>query len=596
MRENVKIYEEEGRKVVRGLGAFDIAIPEEITNFKSLIKYSKEKYGEKTAFLYKRNRKAVRKSYIDFAKDVDCLGTALCTNDLKNKKIAIISENRYEWSLAYMAVTAGTGVVVPLDKHLPEGEIVNLVERSGCEAVFFSKNYLEIMKKIEETNSHLKQYICFDDVEIDKNSKIKTLAMCMERGEKRLKEGNTTFLKSNISPEDTSILLFTSGTTKRSKGVLLSQKNILSNLFACSALIGVKNNDVHLSLLPLHHTFENTIGFLFMLYSGVCVSYSEGIKHISDNLKEFKVSALVAVPAIFETLYNRIWAEIKKSGKVNMVNRLLKLSEFFLKCHIDLRRLIMSPVRNKISPNLRLMASGAAPMRKDIIEFFEDLGISFIQGYGLTETSPLICATVPGKNIAGSVGFPVRDVEITIDSPDSDGIGEIFTRGENVTKGYFDSLNETQEAFSKDGWFRTGDLGVIDDSGSLKITGREKSMIVLYNGKKAFPEEFEELINSLNDVKESFVWGQKSADNDVQICAEIVLKDDSKKENVLAEIKKINEGVPKYKIIRYVLFSHEELIKTTTLKVKRSVEEKKIQSFLNDNDLEIRRAHGMWLE
>lgn len=596
MRKNAEIYQENGRKIIRGLGDFEVKIPEEIKDFKSLIRYAKNKYQEKTAFLYKRNRKTIRKSYSDFAEDVDCLGTELCANDLKNKKIAIISENRYEWSLAYMAVTAGTGVVVPLDKHLPEGEITNLIERSGCEAIFFSKNYKEIMEKMAGTNTKLKQYICFDEIETEKNSKIKVLKEYMEKGKARLEAGHKTFLKAEVNPEETSVLLFTSGTTKRSKGVLLSQRNILSNLFSCSALIRAKEKDVHLSLLPLHHTFENTLGFLFMFYAGVCISYCEGIKHISDNMKEFQVSVLVAVPAIFETLYNRIRTEIKKSGKEKSVNRLMALSSFFLRLHLDLRRWIMAPVRKKISPKLRLMASGAAPIRKEIIEYFESLGILFLQGYGLTETSPLICATVPGKNPAGTVGCPVKDVEITIDSPDQDGVGEIYVKGKNVTKGYFDSPEETKKAFTEDGWFKTGDLGVIDENGNLKITGREKSMIVLYNGKKAFPEEYEELINAIPGVKESFVWGYKTKDNDVQICAEIVLEEASKAEAVEEAIRHMNETIPKYKIIRYVLFSKNELIKTTTLKVKRALEEKKIEEFLQTRGLEIRKSHKMWIE
>jgi len=596
MRKNVEIYEENGRNIIKGLGALEIQVPEELNDFRSLITYAKNRYKDKTAFLYKKNRKIIRKSYEEFAEDVDCLGTELCANDLKNKKIAIISENRYEWSLAYLAVTAGTGVVVPLDKYLPEGEIVNLVERSGCEAIFFSKTYKDVMEKIAQSNIKLKQYICFDEIERKKGSKMKTLKEYIEKGKKRLVSGHKTFVKAEVNPEETSVLLFTSGTTKRSKGVLLSQKNILSNLMSCSALIAIKETDVHLSLLPLHHTFENTLGFLFMFYSGICISYCEGIKHISDNLKEFNVSVLVAVPAIFETLYNRVRTEIKKSGKEKMVNRLLGLSEFFLKMHLDLRKWIMAPVRKKISPSLRLMASGAAPIRKEIIEYFESLGILFLQGYGLTETSPLLCATVPGENMAGTVGFPVKDVEITIDSPDEAGIGEIFARGANVTKGYFDSPEDTTAAFSEDGWFKTGDLGVIDETGCLKITGREKSMIVLYNGKKAFPEEFEELINVIPGVKESFVWGQKATDDDVQICAEVVLEEASKDKFVLEEIKKINEGIPKYKIIRYVLFSKDELVKTTTLKVKRPIEEKKVQEFLTERGLEVRRAHGMWVE
>ena len=394
----VEKYEENGRVIYKGIGNFD---GDSLMNLRDLVNRSKIKYGDRTAFKFKRDRKLVEKSYKDFASDVDCIGTALCSSDLKNKKIAIISENRYEWAVAYMAIANGTGVVVPLDKHLPQVEIENLLERGKCEAIFFSKQYVSIMEDIAKNNSRVKMFICMDEIPMDKKKRFVTMDYLAGEGTKKLIKGNKTFVEAEINNEAMSFLLFTSGTTKASKGVMLSHKNIISNINACAAIIKLKEDDVHLSLLPLHHTFENTIGFSYMLYSGVCIAYCEGIKHIAQNLQEFNVSILVAVPAIYETLFNRLQDGIKKSGKSGFVKKLESISEILYKWKINLRRLIMSPVRNKLAPKLRFMVSGAAPIDNNIIKGFERMGIRFLQGYGLTETSPLVCVTNPFYELIG---------------------------------------------------------------------------------------------------------------------------------------------------------------------------------------------------
>lgn len=593
-KKEVLIYEENNRTIYKGNGNID---GDKLLNLRDLVTSSKTKYGERIAFKFKRNRKIVEKSYLDFASDIDCMGTALCTLGLKGKKIAIISENRYEWAVSYLAIANGTGVVVPLDKHLPESEIENLLLRSKCEAIFFSKQYKEIMKSISLKNNFVKKYICMDDIPMDKEKKFVTMDYLAGKGTKELIKGNRCFTNAKIENESMNFLIFTSGTTKASKGVMLSHKNIISGINSCAAIIKLNKDDIHLSLLPLHHTFENTIGFLYMVYSGVCIAYCEGIKHLAENLQEFGVSILIAVPAIYEALYKRFNEGIKKSGKENAVKTLEKLATFCDKLGFNARRKIMSPIRNRISPKLRFMVSGAAPMKEDIIETFENIGIRFVQGYGLTETAPIVCATNPEKRMVGGVGYPVKDVSVTLDNIDENGIGELLVKGGNVTLGYFENEEETKEVFTEDGWFRTGDLAQISKDGEVKIVGRAKSMIVFPNGKKAFPEEYESILNLENFIKESFVWGYKTKDGDVQICAKIVV--DGKDENVASKveevIKEINKNVPQYKIIRYFILTNEELIKTTTLKIKRPIEQKNTEEYISSTGKDMRKLNKSFI-
>ena len=593
-KKEVLIYEENNRTIYKGNGNIDC---DKLLNLRDLVMSSKTKYGERIAFKFKRNRKIIEKSYLNFASDIDCIGTALCTLGLKGKKIAIISENRYEWAVSYLAIANGTGVVVPLDKHLPESEIENLLLRSKCEAIFFSKQYKEIMKSISLKNNFVKKYICMDDIPMDKEKKFVTMDYLAGKGTKELIKGNRCFTNAKIENESMNFLIFTSGTTKASKGVMLSHKNIISGINSCAAIIKLNKDDVHLSLLPLHHTFENTIGFLYMIYSGVCIAYCEGIKHLAENLQEFNVSILIAVPAIYEALYKRFNEGIKKSGKEKAVKTLEKMASFFDKFGLSARRKIMAPIRNRISPKLRFMVSGAAPMKEDIIEAFENIGIRFVQGYGLTETAPIVCATNPEKRMVGGVGYPVKDVCVTLDNIDENGIGELLVKGGNVTLGYFENLEETKEVFTEDGWFKTGDLAQISEDGEVKIVGRAKSMIVFPNGKKAFPEEYESILNIENFIKESFVWGYKTNDGDVQICAKIVV--DGKDENVASKveevIKEINKNVPQYKIIRYFILTNEELTKTTTLKIKRPIEQKKTEEYIISTGKDMRKLNKSFI-
>lgn len=603
----VKVLNENGKRISKGLGFLE---GEPVSDLRELVKRSRKKYDKKVGFKYKtKDNGIVTKTYRDFDEDIDSLGTALISLGLKDKRIAIISENRYEWGVSYFATVNGTGVVVPLDKYLPKNEVLSLIQRGKVDAIFYSATFQDMMDEISKEDDTLKFYICIDTIEtnekITEDSRFYTLKDLLFKGKELLESGNRDFVDCELDKEKMSILLFTSGTTNMSKGVMLSHSNISANMTSIVKIIKILPNDVHLSLLPLHHTFENTIGLCFMVYNGVTIAYNQGIRYLSQNLNEFDVSILVAVPAILEAMYKKIQDTIDKSGKRKMFNMLISISEALRKVGIDVRRKLFKSVFDKIGPNLRLAVSGAAPMDPEVIKGFEKLGLFVLQGYGLTETSPVVSATSEFVTAPGTIGVPVSDVEVTIDSPDENGMGEILVKGKNVMLGYYEDENATKEAITEDGWFKTGDLGVIDENGILKITGRAKSMIVFTNGKKAFPEEFEMLLNSVTGIKDSFVWGNEAPDGDIQVCACIVLdreqlnqmfNGDFEQKDISTmlnkAIREINNNLPQYKIIRYFVTTEKELIKTTTLKIKRKEQSKLVQHYLNENHLDMRKASG----
>ncbi len=603
MNNGFEIYNENGRRIVKGHGHYEST---HVSDCRELVKRSAKIYGQKIAFKFKRDGKLIEKTYIDFDREIDALGTALYSLGLNGSYISVIAENRYEWGVSYFSIINGTGVGVPLDKYLPANEVENLVSRGRVEAIFYSQTYQDMMVEFSKKETTLKYYICMDDIELPDDSRFLSMSSLTRKGTELVEQGDKSFIDANIDREEMSILLFTSGTTMASKGVMLSHKNIASNVSSVSALMEVYPTDVHLSLLPLHHTFENTIGLMFMLLMGVTISYSEGIRHLAQNIREFNVSILVGVPAIFEAIYSRVMDGIEKQGKMGLIKTMKKISNFLLKLGIDVRRKIFHPVLDKLGPDLRLMVSGAAPISAEILSGFQSFGITFLQGYGLTETSPVISATTYFHNVHGTIGIPVKDVEVTIDAPDENGIGEILARGDNVMLGYFENPEETNKVMEDDGWFRTGDLGVIDERGYLKITGRAKSMIVFTNGKKAFPEEYEILLNLIPGVKESFVWGNKAPDGDIQVCAKLVIdkeyfeqKGYTKEQigdEIEAAIKNINKGIPQYKILRYFVLSHEELIKTTKLSIKRPLETDKMKMYLDKVGVDIRKINKSFID
>ncbi len=594
------------RKTVTGLGYYPT---ETVENIKQLVKNSIDKYGHKAAFKYKEDNIIKQKSYKEFGDEVDALGTALHSLGLKDKRIAVIGENRYEWAISFFSIVNGTGVAVPLDKYLPVVEIENLISRGRVDAIYYSSSFDEDMKQLAQKNTGIKYFICMEELQGEYPSGFTSIPRLIKLGKELLEAGNRSFIDAVIDPEALSILLFTSGTTSMAKGVMLNQRNVCSDVSAVTSIIKIYPNDVHLSILPLHHTFELSGGMLFMIKNGVTIAYTEGIKHIAKNLKEFDVTLLVVVPAILEAIYKKLQEGLKKAGKDKTVRVLGTVSNALAAVGIDIRRKLFRKVLEQIGPGLRLAISGAAPIDKEIINGFGTLGLKVIQGYGLTETSPVVAANNDFYNIPGTIGQPLQGIEVAIDNPDESGMGEIVTRGPNVMMGYYEDEAATREAIDQQGWFHTGDLGFIDDKGFITITGRAKSMIVFTNGKKAFPEEYEMLLNNIEGVKESFAWGNTAPDGDIQVCAKLVINQavleeklgrrpetEELAEMLQQEIKRINQDIPQYKIIRYFVLSYQELTKTTTLKIKRPIETKKVLEQLESANTNMRKANGKVIE
>ena len=606
MAKGIRIHSKDGKRIVEGLGYYESG---EISDLRQLVKGSVQRYGNAMGFRFKdKNGKITGKTYKEFENEIDSLGTALHSMGLKGLRFSVIGENRYEWGVCYLAVANGTGIAVPLDKYLPEAEVATLVDRGKVEIIFYSPAYHSMMVSLSEKNRRLKYYICMDKFETGfSDPKFLALPDLIDKGRKLLESGDKSFTDAEIDKTGMSILLFTSGTTSMSKGVMLSHRNIASNVMEITAAIKAGPGDVHLSLLPLHHTFENTVGFLFMIHAGVCIAYCDGIKYIAQNLKEYEVTLLVAVPAVLETFYKRLMEGIKKAGKEKLVNTLIKVSEFLRSVGIDLRRKLFKSIFEQFAPNLRLAVSGAAPLDPQVVVWFGRIGFNLLQGYGLTETSPVVAANNDYVNEPGTIGYPLKGIEVAILDPDENGMGEIITRGANVMLGYYEDPDATAEVLSDDGWFRTGDLGTIDKKGFIRITGRAKSMIVFTNGKKAFPEEYEVLINNIPDVKDSFAWGHKAPDGDIQVCAKIVIDKEAfsgevefPEEEVSAKldaaVKSINKNLPQYKIIRYFIISFEDLIKTTTLKTKRNKEFERVSTVLRNTGLDMRKLSGKFID
>ena len=558
-------------------------------NLKEMLQKSGELYGDKTAYLFKTEKEDEfeKITHKEFRDDINKLGTALIDMGLKDKKIAVISENRYEWGVAYLAVVTGTGIVVPLDKALPDNEIESLMIRSEVEAIFYSKKYEKIMQEIKEKQTTKVKYFISMDLE-KKSNTIYSQKELINRGKQLIEQGNKEFLDAKIDNEKMSIILFTSGTTAVSKAVMLSHKNICSNLIDIASVIKVDETDRFLSFLPLHHTFECTVGFLYPISKGSSIAFCEGIKHIADNIKEYKITAMISVPILFEMMYKRLIKGIEKKGKLGTVKKGIVLSQFLLKFKIDIRKKLFKEVHDNLGGKLRLLVAGGAALDSKAEKGFNELGFTMYQGYGLTETSPVISAEDDKYQRLGSIGkaFPSLDVKIV--NPNEEGIGELVAKGPSMMLGYYQNEEANKETIDEEGWLHTGDLARIDKDGYIFICGRKKFVIVLKNGKNIYPEELESLIDKIEGIKESFVYGLPQSDGDYKICAKIVYdkelmeevykvsEKEKIKEIIWKEVKKVNKMMPAYKYIRDITITDEELIKTTTQKIKRFEEMKTV--------------------
>ena len=564
--------------------------PRIVKNYREMIEYSVKNYADKVAYKYKKNGdlkhvEYVEKTYEQVGKDIKAFATELLNKGLENRKIVVIGNNRYEWCISYLAVTSANMIIVPLDKALPNNEIENLVIRSEAEVAIFDKKYIEVMKKLKkDTNANLKMLICMDNI---KDNDVENFSQLLQKGKELLKNDDNRYEKVKVNPEKMSIMLFTSGTTNVPKAVMLSQKNICANLSDFASWVKLYPTDTLLSFLPIHHTFECTVTFLYGFYSGCTVAFCDGLKYIQKNLVEYKVSVFVAVPLVLETMYKKVQKAIHDQGKEKLISTMVKISNSLLKCKIDLRKVIFKKILDNLGGNIRLVLYGAAPMNKETIVGFNNFGIELVQGYGLTETSPVIAAETDKEKKPGAVGLALPSLNVKIDHPDENGEGEILVKGPSVMIGYYHNYEENQKAFI-DGWFRTGDYGYITEDGFIYVTGRKKDIIVLQNGKNVYPQEIEFLINKLPYVTESLVYQRGKDKTDTMLCAKIVYDKDLIKEKlgektekeyqelIWEKIKEINQQLPVFKHIKKISITTEPLIKTTTQKVKRYEELKRV--------------------
>lgn len=550
-----------------------------ITDLKDMLNKSGEKYGEKIAYKIKIEKEKYKTfTHKEVRQMINSLGTKLIDMGLKAKRIAVIGENRYEWEIAYLSIVCGTGTVVPLDKSLPQNELEKVIERSGVEAIFYSGKYENVLENIVRRGiGNLKTLISMDLKEHKEG--IYSQKELIEEGQKLINKGDKRFIEAPIDNEKMSIMLFTSGTTSDSKIVALSHKNLVSNLMDIKSCLDINEKDVFLSFLPLHHVFECTVGFLFSLYCGAQTVFCDGIRYIVENLNEYKVTVMASVPAIYERIFKIIRKEINESGKIE---KILENEEKYKNSSMEEKKKVFKNIHDMLGGNVRLLISGAASLDKEIEEKYRNLGLNLVQGYGLTETSPVIGIGNKKYHRIGSVGKTVPSVEAKIINPNKEGIGELIVKGPNIMIEYYKNKEATKEAI-KDGWFYTGDLAKIDEEGYIFICGRKKNVIVLKNGKNIYPEEMENLINKIEGIEESFIYGKQLSEDkeNIKIYAKIVYNEEVVKnaykvnefneihEEIAKKIREINSLMPKYKAIRGFTLTTKPLIKTTTNKIKR---------------------------
>ena len=556
----------------------------EITDLKDMLKKSGQKYGKNIAYkIRKEEGKYKTYTHEEVRKMIDGLGTSLIDMGLKDKRIAVIGENRFEWEIAYLSIVCGTGIVVPLDKSLPENELESLLKRSEVEAIICSGKYIETLKKVRTKNL---KYIISMDLEKTEDEIISQKEL-IEKGKKLVENGDTRFTNAEIDNKKMSIMLFTSGTTSQSKAVALSHKNICSNLMDIASTLDVNSKDIFLSFLPLHHVFECTVGFLYPLYIGAQIVFSDGIRHIPENLKEYKASVMASVPAIYERLFKIVRKQIEKKGNLEEI---LIEEEKHKNDSMENKKAIFKDLHELLGGNIRLFISGAASLDAKIEEKFRNLGFNIVQGYGLTETSPIVAVGNNKYHKIGSIGKALPSEEVKLLNVNKQGIGELAVKGPNVMIGYYKNKEATEKVL-KDEWFHTGDLAKIDEEGYIFICGRKKNVIVLKNGKNIYPEEMESLINKEDGIEESFIFGKQMSEDptNIKIFVKVVYnkehfegktKEEIEKE-ISQKISEVNKVMPRYKAIRGTIISDEPLIKTTTNKIKR---EKNLEVILGKED------------
>lgn len=537
----------------------------EITDLRDMIRKSSQMFAERNAFLVKKDGKYQPVTYMQYMADINALGTKLVDMGLKGEKIAVIGEASYAWAVTYLAVVCGVGVIVPLDKELPKEEIDNLINVADVKMIIYSPKVKTIDK-----STKVDYKVCMGD-ELD---------ALIDEGKKLLSDGNRQYLDAVIDPEEMQILLFTSGTTGMAKGVMHNHRSICTNLMSMVKMYQLYPDDVFLSVLPIHHTYECTCGFLCPIYKGCTVAHCEGLKYIVQNLKETKATIVLGVPLMFEKMWRTINKNIDKNGMRKKVNLAMKIAKTADKVGIDVKRKLFKQILDNFGGRIRTFISGAAAIDPKVSEGFRTIGIQLVQGYGLTECAPIAALNRDVYFRDAAAGLPLPGVEIKIDNPNDDGIGEVLIKGDNVMMGYYNAPELTEEAIV-DGWYHTGDLGYLDKNSFLYLTGRMKNVIITKNGKNVFPEEIETYLGRSRFIEDSLVQGKEKGD-DVLISAQIMpnypeieaeLGADYTQQQLIdlikSEVDKANELTQGYKRIAKFSIRVRPFTKTTTHKIQR---------------------------
>lgn len=587
-----------------------------------ILERGKKIHGDRSAIVYRPTVKSdpVTVTYKELYTQCQALKESLLGLGLGGQRIALVGANSFTWMLSYLTICWDTGVACPLDAMLTGFELAQLIQRAEVKAVILDPAALKSLLPFVEDCPLVEQWIVHN-MDYDKDQKAleelsellqahtgqaQDLSLLLEAGAEKLAQKGPS-PDNPLADDELLVLLFTSGTTAVSKAVMLSHANITADIRALLETVQFKDPVRTLSLLPLHHTFENTCGLLSVLSLGGCIHVCDGLRYIGKNIKEYHVHMVIGVPKVFEAIHKRILSNIERSGQMRKFKFGLFLSKFLRFFGIDRRRQIFASVLEELGGDFYIAISGAAALSKEVIDFFYDIGIEILQGYGLTETAPVVAGCNTQYNVRGSCGQPLSGVTLAIDTDQPNEPGEILIRGDMVMLGYFQNEAANQEVFGEDGWFHTGDIGYIEPKKQvLYLTGRTKSMIVLPSGKKVFPEELESLLNNQEYVKDSLVFGQEDGNGDIVLTAKLVLDQEKMakegkgpkeiQDTLENYIKEINHLVPSFKGIRSYAYSFQDMIKTTTLKVKRNVETQRLQDLIKREQLGWRDLIGVNLD
>ena len=537
-----------------------------------LMRQATEEAGDKIAFMYKEGKENIEVTYAKFQEDTIALGTAITELGLNDKHIACIGDNSYKWLTTYLTVLKSDGVFVPVDKELPIEDIINILKSSDSEILFYAEKYEKYVEQILREATNIKFLIGFSRKEESNN--VLSYDRFIEDGRKSFNAGNQKYLKLKSNPNSLKLLVYTSGTTGMAKGVMLTENNLISCVYYGLQVATVY--DRCLSVLPYHHTYEGVAGILVALHHHSTICINDSLKNVLKNLQFYKPDYIYLVPAFAELFYKKIISNAKENKKYGIMKTMIVVSNALRKIGIDVRKKLFKSVHDAFGGNLREIVCGGAPIRPEVGKFFDDIGIDLLNGYGITECSPLVSVNRPYFNDCRTVGVVLPCCEVKIVNPDEDGNGEVHVKGKIVMLGYYNDEERTNEVL-KDGWFNTGDYGNINKKGQLSITGRKKNLIVLNNGKNVFPEEIEAYVARVPYVQEVVVRGIKEDGREVGLQAEVFLNQDMVKsmgiedvhEALKKDISNVTKELPVYKKVTDIKIRENEFVKTTTNKIKR---------------------------